>query len=146
MKFNFLCLMILIVLLEGCTTVPYEPASDSVESAAATNAATGLTAVDKLIQKGDLQRRQGDFKNADATLERALRLAPNSGAAFLALARLRLDQQDYAEAQQLAEKSLSLAADSTSARREAWLIISRSKHQLGDAAGAQQAALKAQRL
>ncbi|MCG8316610.1 MAG: tetratricopeptide repeat protein [Pseudomonadales bacterium] len=146
MKTKIAVILIIFIQLGGCATIEYGPQSNSVEAGKATSAATGLTAVDKLINKGDSQRRRGDFKSAAATLERALRLAPNSGAAFLALARLHLDQHDYLEAQQLAEKSLSLSADSASARREAWLIISRSRRQLGDVEGAQQAARKAQRL
>ncbi|MDX1693826.1 MAG: tetratricopeptide repeat protein [Ketobacteraceae bacterium] len=119
------------------------PQPAPMESRQATTAVTGVGAVDKLIARGDEQRRQGDYQQAAATLERALRLSPGSGAAYLALARVRLDQAHYREAQQLAEKSLSLSAESRRAQREAWLVIGKARRQLGDIQGAERAEMKA---
>ena len=122
------------------------PQSTSMESHQATTAVTGMGAVDKLIEKGDAQRRQGEYQQAAATLERALRLSPGSGAAYLALARVRLDQKQYREAQDLAEKSLSLSGESRYAQREAWLVIGKARRNLGDPQGARQAEVRASSL
>ena len=122
------------------------PESASVSAHKSTAGSTGVSAVDKLISKGDAQRRKGDYGNAAATLERALRLAPGSGGAYLALSRVRLDQKNYSEAQQLAEKSLSLSGDSRRAQKEAWLVISKVKKLRGDLNGANEAARKARSL
>lgn len=141
-----LLILLMALLLAGCSSLMVAPQPATMEADQATVAVTGLNAVDKLIAKGDAQRRGGQYAQAAATLERALRLAPGSGAAYLALARVRLDQQQYREAQQLAQKSLSLAADSRSAQREAWLVIGKTRESLGDIQGAQQARSRARGL
>ena len=141
-----LIVLLMSLLLSGCSSLVISPQPTRVESDHATTAVTGLSAVDKLIAKGDAQRRQGQYQQAAATLERALRLSPGSGAGYLALARVRLDQQQFGEAQQLAEKSLSLSDGSGRIRREAWLVISKARYRLGDVNGARQAQLKADRL
>ena len=138
--------LITILLISGCSSLVLQPQPSSVNSQQATAGSTGVSAVDKLIAKGDAQRRQGDYRNAAATLERALRLAPQSGGAYLALSRVRLDQKSYGEALQLAEKSLSLSADSKRAQKEAWLVISEVKKRRGDVNGSLEAAKKARRL
>lgn len=146
MKLKLLLLWVSLVLslgLSGCSSLVISPQPTTMEAGQATSAATGLSAVDKLIAKGDSQRRQGQYAQAAATLERALRLSPGSGAAYLALARVRLDQQQYREAQQLAHKSLSLAGESRYAQREAWLIIGNARRGLGDIAGATEATTRA---
>ncbi len=135
--------LLLAQVLSGCSALVVSPQPTTMEAGQATSAATGLSAVDKLIAKGDAQRRQGQYPQAAATLERALRLSPGSGAAYLALARVRLDQRQYPEAQQLAHKSLSLAGESRYAQREAWLIIGQARRLQGDTLGARQAELKA---
>ena len=141
-----LLIMMMAVLLSGCSSLMVTPQPVTMETDQATVAVTGLSAVDKLIAKGDAQRRDGQYAQAAATLERALRLSPGSGAAYLALARVRLDQQQYGEAQQLAQKSLSLATESRSAQREAWLVIGKARELLGDKQGAQQARFRASEL
>jgi Tfp pilus assembly protein PilF len=55
------------------------------------------------------ERRAGDYAQAAATLERALRIEPGSAAVWLELARVRLAQGDYVQAGQLARKAGSLA-------------------------------------
>lgn len=132
--------------LTGCTSMVLTPQPSSVDSEQATQATTGVSALDKLIAKGDSQRRQGQYAQAAATLERALRLSPGSGAAYLALARVKLDQRHFREAQQLAEKSLSLAGQSLYTQRQAWLVISHAKRQQGDINGANHAAKRAREL
>lgn len=142
MKWKWL-LASMMLFLSGCSSMMISPEPATMDAGQATMAVTGVSAVDKLIAKGDSQRRQGEYAQAAATLERALRLAPGSGAGYLALSRVRLDQQAYREAQQLAQKSLSLSGDSRRIQREAWLVIAQARESLGDFQGAQQARLKA---
>lgn len=143
MKFYLIIMWLVALGLSGCTSIRVAPQPGSMTSDEATTAVTGLGAVDKLIAKGDQQRRNGRFAQAAATLERALRLAPGSGAAYLALARVRLDQKRFKAAQQLAEKSLSLTSHSRQAQREAWLIVAETRRQLGDVRGAKRATANA---
>lgn len=140
---KLLTVWMLVFVLTGCSGMVVSTAPATIHSDNATTGATGVSAVDRLIAKGDAQRRQGHYQQAAATLERALRLSPGSGGAYLALSRVRLDQKNYGEALQLAEKSLSLAGDSKIAQKEAWLVISKVKRSRGDLQGANEAARKA---
>ncbi|PCJ42345.1 MAG: hypothetical protein COA99_08290 [Moraxellaceae bacterium] len=96
---------------------------------------TGLVAVDKLIVKGDQQRRDGKLAEASATLGRALRLAPRSPEVYVALARVKLDAGQYASAKQFAQKAMTLLPAQSHwkidrTRSEAqWVINEVAKHQ-----------------
>lgn len=97
-----------------------------------TAAKTGTVAVDKLMIKGDQQRRKGQLAAASATLERALRLSPRSPAVYVALARVKLDAGLLASAKQFAQKALSLLPSQSSwkldrVRAEAQWVIGESE-------------------
>ncbi|MDE1463180.1 tetratricopeptide repeat protein [Spartinivicinus poritis] len=65
----------------------------------------------RLIDRALEQRASGDLEAAAATLERALRVAPNDPEVYYELASIRLSQQNYAQAEQLARRGLSLTRD-----------------------------------
>ncbi|WP_163835788.1 tetratricopeptide repeat protein [Spartinivicinus ruber] len=65
----------------------------------------------RLIDRALEQRATGDLEAAAATLERALRVAPNDPEVYYELASIRLNQQNYAQAEQLARRGLSLTRD-----------------------------------
>ena len=97
-------------------------------------------AVEVLMNKADDQRRQGDLSGATASLERALRIAPDDALLWHRLAGVRLDQRRFGLVSQLAAKSNSLAdpADAD-LRRANWSIIAKAREALGDAGGAREA-------
>jgi Tfp pilus assembly protein PilF len=100
--------------LAGCATAPLpEPSGESrapgTGAGAGQGAATPATAAGALVLQGANERRAGDYRRAEATLERALRVDPSSPAVWLELARVRLAQGDFAQAEQLALKAESLA-------------------------------------
>lgn len=112
--------------------------------------ATAVPAARALLDKARLARRQGLLPEADALLERALRLAPRDSELYLETALVRLQQKNFAAASQFAQKSLSMlgGADALSSRQqrlEAWGIIAESREALGDDAGAEKARLEVQR-
>lgn len=112
--------------------------------------ATAVPAARALLDKARLARRQGFLPEADALLERALRLAPRDAELYLETALVRLQQKNFAAASQFAQKSLSMlgSADALSSRQqrlEAWGIIAESREALGDDAGAEKARLEVQR-
>lgn len=103
-------------------------------------------AVIALLNEADQQSRTQQLDAASATLERALRLDPRNAELWYRLAKLRLDQRRPEQAQSLAYKSISLAGHNNRLLQMDWLLIARAKALLGDTAGSQQAAARAQAL
>lgn len=108
------------LILAGCATgVPPGPAGEPEEAGRTGEAGSTAgrpeeelsAAGSALVSRGVDERRAGNYAQAAATLERALRIEPGSAAVWLELARVRLAQGDYAQAGQLARKAGSLAAD-----------------------------------
>ena len=122
---------------------PDAPAAPEV--AAAAQPATPATPADALRGQAERQRQSGDFAGAAATLERALSYQPRDAGLWNRLARVRMEQGLNSQAANLAAKSNSLAggADQAALRQDNWSIIATAKRQTGDAAGAQEAELKA---
>ncbi len=110
----------LVLVLTGCAAgVPPRPAGEpegaggtAGRPATAARPPADLSAAGSaLVTRGVDARRAGDYPQAAAALERALRIEPESPAVWLELARVRLAQGDYAQAGQLARKAASLAGD-----------------------------------
>lgn len=106
----------LLVTLGGCAAS--QPGASPGRDAAA-GSADGMStptmgaAGESLLLAGGEQRRAGDLGQASMTLERALRIEPHQPALWLELARVRLDEGNFGQAEQLAYKANSLApADS----------------------------------
>ncbi|BCR05901.1 hypothetical protein DESUT3_29700 [Desulfuromonas versatilis] len=103
------------------------------------------TAVVALLQKSQGQASAGQWDAAGASLERALRIEPRNPALWQELARVRLGQGDYRQAENLAAKSNALAGGDRRLRAENWRIIGEARKQRGDAAGAKEAFARAER-
>jgi Tfp pilus assembly protein PilF len=80
-------------------------------------------AAQALLDQAGRQRRAGEFAQASATLERAIRIEPTHPAAWLELAQLRFDEGNYAQAEQMARKALNLAAEGSPAHAAATRLI-----------------------
>ncbi|MBC54750.1 MAG: hypothetical protein CMQ34_13040 [Gammaproteobacteria bacterium] len=87
------------------------PSARQPATAPATASATLLTSVDAAIAAGDLER-------AAAISERALRISPRDATIWYRLARIRYQQQRYADARGLAARALSHAGDDSSLQRQ----------------------------
>lgn len=124
------------LLLAGCSALqpPAPPAPTSRNSA-----------VLALLDQAQAQAAAGQAPAAGASLERALRIEPRNPALWSELARLRLGQGQYRQAQNLAAKSNALAGGDRYLRAENWRIIGQAREKLGDARGAQAAFARAER-
>jgi predicted Zn-dependent protease len=127
-------------LLGGCATVqPPAPVSEPVPAPAPyiENAA-----VASLVAGARADTAAGRLVHAAASLERALRIEPRNPRLWQELARVRLKQGDYAQAESVAARSNSWAGGDGRLRAENWRLIAQAREARGDAAGAR-AALEA---
>jgi predicted Zn-dependent protease len=83
--------------------------------------------------------------SAEATLERALRISPRDARLWQQLARIRLRQGQYQQAESLAARSNTWAGSDDALRAENWKLIAQARDALGDAAGARAAEQNAER-
>ena len=103
--------------------------------------ATPMTspAVVALLQNAEDQQQSGQYDNAAATLERALRIEPDNAHLWHQLGQVRLRQQQWAQAEQMAQKSLRLLSGDRSLAAANWRLIAAARHGSGDLAGSREA-------
>jgi Tfp pilus assembly protein PilF len=124
-----------VMLLAGCTAL--QPPSSQVEPSA-------NSAVVALLDKARKQSAAGQLPESSVSLERALRIEPRNPRLWQELARVRLAQGQYRQAENLAAKSNSLAAGDDVLRRENWRIIGQARTDLGNLVGAREAFTRAE--
>lgn len=112
---------------------PREPVPTSQQPPATAPAALALAA------QSDQARSEGNLRVAGLQLERALRIAPRDAGLWNRLARVRLEQQDFQQAERMAERSLQLALGDRSLMLSNWQIIASAREGLGDTEGARKA-------
>ena len=100
-------------------------------------------AVMSLQQKANEQQQTGDLLGAASNLERALRIEPRNAHLWNQLAHVRLSQQQFGQAADLAAKSNSLAGADRWLRHDNWQLIAKARRQTGDLSGARAAEQKA---
>jgi tetratricopeptide (TPR) repeat protein len=104
---------------------------------------SGNPAVLALLNKAHGQAAAGRMDAAGANLERALRIEPRNPALWQELARVRLEQGQYRQAENLAAKSNALAGGSRYLQAANWRIIAEARSRRGDLQGARAAFEKA---
>jgi predicted negative regulator of RcsB-dependent stress response len=97
------------------------------------------TAVQALLNKAHDQTAAGRMDAAGANLERALRIEPRNPVLWQELARVRLDQRQYRQAENLAAKSNALSGGNRYLQAENWRIIGEARNRRGDREGARAA-------
>lgn len=120
---------------------PEEPArinrspDDLVASSAATHS---------LVTNARERRRAGDLTGAGRALERAISLGPRDPVVWFELARLRLAEGRWSDAEITAQRALeySLPGDDVSAW--CWILIAEARDAQGDSGGADEARRQAQ--
>ena len=65
----------------------------------------------------------GDYGQAAATLERALRIEPDNPLVWIELGHVRLGENNAAQADALGRKALTLATGDPAAQASAWRLI-----------------------
>ncbi len=114
------------LILAGCTTSFSPPPSQN-------------SAVVSLLEQAQSLSAAGQLDQAGASLERALRIEPRNPLLWQRLAAVRIDQQQYLQAENLAKKSNALAQGYHNLRRENWLLIARARSLNGDDEGSREA-------
>ena len=77
-------------------------------------------------------------------LERALRIEPRNPVLWHELARIRLEQGQYRQAENMAAKSNMLTGTNRYLKAKNWRIIGEARNRLGDLQGAREAFEKAE--
>jgi tetratricopeptide (TPR) repeat protein len=103
-------------------------------------------AASALVAQAHRQAASGDYGQAAATLERAVRIEPDDPLVWIELGRVRLGESNAPQAAALGRKALTLATGDPSAQASAWHLIADSARARGDNAGAVDAERRAQDL
>lgn len=85
--------------------------------------ATLSPASQSLVNQAQAQRRKGDLPGATVSLERALRIEPKNPLLWLEMGRLRMDQRNYPQAENMGRKALSMSVGDDSTQSAAWRLI-----------------------
>lgn len=102
------------------------------------------TAVMALLNQAKHQSAAGRMDKAGANLERALRIEPRNPVLWHELARVRLEQGQYRQAENMAAKSNILARANRYLQAQNWRIIGEARSRRGDQQGAREAFEKAE--
>jgi predicted Zn-dependent protease len=130
----------LAALAAGCATQPGQPAWTGWPADANTKA------VSSLVESARVDASAGRLGNAAASMERAIRLSPRDARLWQELARLRMKQGEYGQAENVALRSNSLMRGDAAMRLQNWQIIADSREARGDAEGARSARELAKRI
>lgn len=96
-----------------------------------------------LVTQAQGQAKGGDFGQASATIERALRIEPENPLLWIELGRMRLGGGDAEQADAMGHKALSLATGDPSAQSGAWRLVADSLQARGRNSQAEEAARRA---
>ena len=99
-----------------------------------------------LVTQAQTQRKKGDLPGAAASLDRALRIEPNNPLLWIEMGRLRMDQRNFAQAEGMGRKSLSMSVGDSHTQSAAWQLIADSLRARGMNVQAQDALEKSKEL
>jgi len=151
-------LVLLVAFMAGCATqpetapapAPQEPGaavpSPTPEAAPPPISRSENVAVAGLMESARADAAAGKLATAAASIERALRIEPRNPRLWQELARVRLQQTQYAQAENMAARSNSYAGSDNALRAENWRLIAQSRDARGDADGARAARESAEKL
>ena len=129
-----------VVLLAACATPEQQPAPEAPPPVVpAPPPHKESVAVAGLMDTARSEAAAGNLANAAASLERAIRIEPRNPRLWHELARVRLKQGQYAQAESVAARSNSWAGDDRALRAENWRLIAESRRARGDEDGAKAA-------
>jgi len=86
--------------------------------------------IKKLLIKAKQKMKEKDFHSAVSLLEQAIDISPNNPFVWQQLAMVRLKQENYSQAEQLAVKSNVLGESNNELRIKNWQIIAEAKRGL----------------
>ena len=135
----------LLAVLAGCATPPGQPPEPKPEPPPVISSQKENVAVAGLMDSARADTASGNLGGAAASLERALRIEPRNPRLWHELARVRLKQGQYAQAESVAARSNSWAGEDRLLRAENWRLIAQAREARGDAEGAKAALESANR-
>ncbi len=121
-------LLVAILLLSACATTPFEETPVS-----------GNPAVIVLADSARTDVAAYQYGKAAASLERALRIEPRNARLWHDLAQVRMQEEEYQQAESLALRSNRFAGNDSVLRSANWKLIAESRKELGNMSGAQKA-------
>jgi hypothetical protein len=108
--------------------------------------ATLSSASRALVNQAQAQRRNGDLPGATVSLERALRIEPNNPLLWIEMGRLRMDQRNFPQAENMGRKALSMSVGDDTTQSAAWTLIADSLRARGRNPQAEEAMERARAL
>jgi Tfp pilus assembly protein PilF len=140
----------LLLVLAACATAPEAPpggpAPPTPEAAPPPISRSENVAVAGLMESARADVAAGKLSTAAASIERALRIEPRNPRLWQELARVRLQQGQHVQAEEVAKRSRSFAGSDNALRAENWRLIAQAREALGDADGARAARESAEKL
>jgi Tfp pilus assembly protein PilF len=135
---------VLLVVLAACATPPEAPPGQpeptpQPEPPPPPVARSENTAVAGLMETARTDAAAGKLSTAAASIERALRIEPRNPRLWQELARIRLQQGQFVQAESVAARSNSFAGSDGALRAENWRLIAQSREARGDDDGARAA-------
>ena len=130
--------LVILVVLAGCATPEPQPVPEPPAPPPPLQQKENI-AVAGLMESARSEAAAGNLASAAASLERAIRIEPRNPRLWHELARVRLKQGQYAQAESVAARSNSWAGDDRALRAENWRLIAESRRARGDEDGAKAA-------
>jgi predicted Zn-dependent protease len=132
-----------LIFLAACATAPEGPSepapSSTPEAPPPPTPRTENVAVAGLMESARADAAAGKLSTAAASIERALRIEPRNPRLWQELARVRMQQTQFVQAENMAARSNSYAAGDNALRAENWRLIAQAREARGDADGARSA-------
>lgn len=76
-----------------------------------------------LVSQAEAQRKKGDLPGATVSLERALRIEPRNPLLWIEMGRLRMDQRNFVQAENMGRKAMAMAVGDDASQSAAWQLI-----------------------
>ena len=147
------CCAVLLIFLAACASAPEGPPEPVPPAPPATAepppppiARSENVAVAGLMESARADAAAGKLSTAAASIERALRIEPRNPRLWQELARVRLQQGQLVQAENVAARSNSFAGSDSALRAENWRLIAQAREARGDADGARSALDSAEKL
>ena len=149
--------LVLLAFIAGCATPPTPPDAEpppqeipppvtTPTPAPPPPASREHVAIAGLIETARADAAVGKLSTAAAAIERALRIEPRNPRLWQELARVRLQQRQFMQAESTAARSNSWAGSDNALRAENWRLIAQAREARGDTDGARSALDSADKL
>ena len=76
-----------------------------------------------LVTQAQAQRKRGDLPGATVSLDRALRIEPSNPLLWIEMGRLRMDQRNFAQAEAMGRKAVSMSVGDNRTQSSAWVLV-----------------------